>query len=250
MADLYQLRGRVGRSKHKGYAYMLLPARAHVDPTARRRIQAVRQYADHGAGFRLAMRDLEIRGAGNLLGAEQSGHIAAVGFALYCQLLKRTIARLKDEPVPRIVDVDVRLDLIDLTPAAAAAPNSAVIPADYVADERLRIRLYRRLAESSSADDLRILREDFRDRFGPIPPALDRLLRIARLRIAAAERGLTCVEVAGDKLRIAGEGGRLVTTRLPSRPSKTAVEDHLEMLRHVIEAGEPQQSHHGSSSTR
>ena len=193
MADLYQLRGRVGRARRKGYAYMLLPPRGAVDPTARKRIQAIAQYSGAGAGFKLAMRDLEIRGAGNLLGHEQSGHIATVGFALYCQLLKRTVAQLKGEPAPPIVDVDVRLDFLDLSTAGASGDSAAVIPVSYIEDERLRIALYRRIAETAVPEDVPALRREFKDRFGSVPPAVERLLLVAELRILAAARG-RCAE--------------------------------------------------------
>jgi transcription-repair coupling factor (superfamily II helicase) len=116
IADLYQLRGRVGRSSQKGYAWLLLPEYGHIDEDSRQRIAALQKHSGLGAGFNLALRDLEIRGAGNLLGATQSGHIAAIGFGLYCQLLRRTIARLKGEQPPLLVDVDLSLDFLDYSP--------------------------------------------------------------------------------------------------------------------------------------
>ena len=116
MAELYQLRGRVGRSSRQGYAYFLLPEEGLVDSEARERLNALKRHAGLGAGFNIALRDLELRGAGNLLGSEQSGHIAAVGFSLYCQLLQRTIARLKGEEVPMLVDVTLNLDFLDFSP--------------------------------------------------------------------------------------------------------------------------------------
>src|SRR6202789_1444918 len=114
LSDLYQLRGRVGRYKHQAYAYLLLPRHANLLTDVRKRISAIRQYSTLGSGFKIAMRDLEIRGAGNLLGAEQSGHITAVGFELYCQLLKQSVASLKGEKVKQRVEVSVKLDFLEL----------------------------------------------------------------------------------------------------------------------------------------
>ena len=116
LSDLYQLRGRVGRYKHQAYAYLLLPRHARLLTDVRKRISALKQYSTLGSGFKIAMRDLEIRGAGNLLGAEQSGHITAVGFELYCQLLKQSVARLKGEKVKPRLDVQVHLDFLALSP--------------------------------------------------------------------------------------------------------------------------------------
>jgi transcription-repair coupling factor (superfamily II helicase) len=202
LAELYQLRGRVGRYKHQAFAYLLLPRHGRLFDTARKRIGAIKQYSSLGAGFKLALRDLEIRGAGNLLGAAQSGHIAAVGFDLYCQLLKRSVALLKGEKPPLIVDVETRLDFLDFATGGAAAENSAVLPPDYIEDESLRVRAYRKIAEASTEKELEELRADLRDRFGPIPPAAGCLLKVAKLRIAAAERGVRSIEVAEDKVML------------------------------------------------
>ncbi len=213
MADLYQLRGRVGRSARQAYAYLLLPVHGHLLDTPRRRLHAILEHADLGAGFRLAMRDLEIRGAGNLLGAEQSGHISAIGFELYCQLLRRTIAQLAGKPgpaslpsllpsgrtPPRIVDVEVALDFIDFS-AHADPGRSACLPAAYAEDERLRIGIYRKIAAAATDAEIRELREEFHDRFGPVPVPLARLLKIARLRILAAEKKITRIETRAGKV--------------------------------------------------
>ena len=202
LAELYQLRGRVGRYKHQAYAYLLLPRHGRLFDTARKRIGAIKQYSSLGAGFKLALRDLEIRGAGNLLGAAQSGHIAAVGFDLYCQLLKRSVALLKGEKPPLIIEVETRLDFLDFATGAAAAENAAVLPNDFIEDESLRVRAYRKIAEASSEKELEDLRADLRDRFGPFPPAAGRLLKVAKLRIAAAECGVRSIEVDEDKVML------------------------------------------------
>src|SRR5262249_40442725 len=184
-ADLYQLRGRVGRAEHKAYAYLLLPREMMTIGAARKRISAIKQYSSLGAGFRVAMRDLEIRGAGSILGTAQSGHIVAVGFDLYCQFLKQAVAQLKGDKPQLRLDVDLRLDFVITNEAEfVAPPTSAVreadsfpckipafIPVTYVSDSALRIRAYRNIAEITSRVQLDRLRRDWRDRFGPFAPA-------------------------------------------------------------------------------
>ena len=170
LAELYQLRGRVGRSARQGYAFFLLPAEGLVDAEARERLDALKRHAGLGAGFGIAMRDLEIRGAGNLLGREQSGHIAAVGFQLYCQLLQRTVARLKGERVPDIVDVTLNFDFLDFSPGSDDADEmGACLPYDYVEDEGQRMEFHRRLAETSTLKDVTRLKGELADRFGKLP---------------------------------------------------------------------------------
>lgn len=232
LAELYQLRGRVGRSKHKAYAYMLLPAQAHVDPTARKRIQAIKQYSGAGTGFRLAMRDLEIRGAGNMLGASQSGHIAAVGFGLYCQLLRHTIAQKKGEPLPPVIDVDIILDFLSLSPSDTGASHSAIIPVTYIEDERLRVSMYRRIAEMAFVKEVRALRSRFRDRFGPLPAECERLLKLAEIRILAAGKKIKSVEIEDGKLMLKRHGDYLMLPggRFP-RLKSSSPDDRLEEIR-------------------
>lgn len=232
LAELYQLRGRVGRSKHKAYAYMLLPTQAHVDPTARKRIQAIKQYTGAGTGFRLAMRDLEIRGAGNLLGASQSGHIAAVGFGLYCQLLRHTIAQKKGEPLPPVIDVDLIFDFLSLSPSDTGASHSALIPATYIEDERLRVGMYRRIAETGFVKEVRALRTSFRDRFGPIPAECERLLKLAEIRILAAGKRIKSIEVEEAKLMLKRHNDYVMLPggRFP-RLKSTSPDDRLDEIR-------------------
>jgi transcription-repair coupling factor (superfamily II helicase) len=216
LAELYQLRGRVGRYKRKAYAYLLLPKHGLLFDVARKRIGALKRHAQLGAGFQLALRDLEIRGAGNLLGAEQSGHIGAVGFDLYCQLLQRTVAQMKGEKPPPVIDVEVRLDFLELAPGAAARDGAAVIPPALVEDESQRIRLYRRLAGVATAADLEAIRQELRDRFGRMPPALDRLLKVSRLRLEAAAHRIQKVETQEDKVLLYRRGEPItVGNRLP-----------------------------------
>jgi len=235
LAELYQLRGRVGRSKHKAYAYMLLPTQAHVDPTARKRIQAIKQYSGAGTGFRLAMRDLEIRGAGNLLGASQSGHIAAVGFGLYCQLLRHTIAQKKGEPLPPVIDVDLILDFLSLSPSDTGASHSAIIPATYIEDERLRVGMYRRIAETGFVKEVRALRNSFRDRFGPIPAECERLLKLAEIRILAAGKKIKSIEIEDAKIMLKRQTDYVMLPggRFP-RLKSTSPDERLDEIRSYL----------------
>jgi transcription-repair coupling factor (superfamily II helicase) len=169
-------------------------------------MSALKQYSTLGSGFKIAMRDLEIRGAGNLLGAEQSGHITAIGFELYCQLLKQSIARSKGQVVKPRVEVEVHLDFL-AEPAARPSPPgaptaSASIPLSYISDARQRIEIYRKLAQVTEPAGVAELEKEVTDRFGPPPAPLRRLLHIARLKVLAAGRGIRILEVKGDKLML------------------------------------------------
>ena len=174
LADLHQLRGRVGRYKHRAYCYLLLHPNKHLTPNAARRLRAIEEFSDMGAGFAIAMRDLEIRGAGNLLGTQQSGHIAAVGYELYCQLLENAVRRLKRMPPQLSIDVDVHL------------PGEAYLPDEYVPDMRLKIDLYRRLSRATGVEQLLEFRGELADRFGLPPPQVLRMLSREELKIDAA----------------------------------------------------------------
>ena len=173
LADLHQLRGRVGRYKHRAYCYLLIDPAKHVSPNAAKRLRAIQEFSDLGAGFAVAMRDLEIRGAGNILGTQQSGHISLVGYELYCDLLEQAVATLKQQPPKTTIDVDVDL------------PCEAYFPRKYVPDMRSKIDLYRRLGRVSNRAELDDFRVELIDRFGTPPPVAERLITLARLRIAA-----------------------------------------------------------------
>jgi transcription-repair coupling factor (superfamily II helicase) len=233
LADLYQLRGRVGRSNLKGYAYMLLPPHGAVESEARRRLEALLRHSELGAGFQLALRDLEIRGAGNLLGDQQSGHINAVGFGLYCQLLKRSIAVLKGEKPAQIVETEVRLDFLSLTAERTDSGNSASIPSSYVEDEPIRIGIYRRMAEASETEEINAIRSELADRFGPVPAPLDRLLKVCALRAICARASVRRLEVRDGKAVFSREtGGPLMKgARLPRLRSANADEQLQELTR-------------------
>lgn len=213
LADLYQIRGRVGRADRRAYAYLLLPPDMLTVGDARKRIHAIKQYSSLGAGFKIAMRDLEIRGAGNLLGTQQSGHIAAIGFDLYCQLLKQSVGKLKGEVTASRVDLSCHIDFLCTNESQylQAPSNSlpAFIPADYMPEARLRITAYRELAEATGQADLDALREAWQDRFGKLPPAVDHLLIAAGIRVLAAQRGCTAIEIQDRKLKLT-RGGKFL----------------------------------------
>ena len=205
LSDLYQLRGRVGRYKHQAYAYLLLPRHVSLLTDVRKRISAIRQYSTLGSGFKIAMRDLEIRGAGNLLGAEQSGHITAVGFELYCQLLKQSVSALKGEKVKPRVEVSVKLDFLEQSAAGKerlATDKSASLPHRYIAEPQHRIEIYRKLAQATDKPALEALHKELRDRFGPLPAPVELLLRVTELKILAGEKSVTIIEVKDDKLML------------------------------------------------
>ena len=219
LSELYQLRGRVGRYKHQAYAYLLLPRHSRLLMDVRKRISAMKQYASLGSGFKIAMRDLEIRGAGNLLGAEQSGHITAVGFELYCQLLKQSVASMKGEKIKPRVEVRVVLDFLEMNQrrealgvgreegkASSPAPHAS-LPENYVTEPHHRIEIYRKLAQATDKLALENLSKELRDRFGPLPPPVEILLTVGELKILASEKGVTSIEVEEDKLKITRHGG-------------------------------------------
>ena len=250
LADLYQLRGRVGRAEHKAYAYLLLPHEMMTIGAARKRISAIKQYSSLGAGFRVAMRDLEIRGAGSILGTAQSGHIMAVGFDLYCQLLKQAVAQLKGDKPRLRLDVDLRLDFVVTNEAEFVSPPKfavavgeadsfpykipAFIPVTYVSDSALRIRAYRNIAEISSHEQLDRLRRDWRDRFGPFPPAVDNLFALIEIKLAAARSGVTRVEVRDRKLMLTRHGDFILVVGKFPRLVAAKIEQHLREILELI----------------
>ena len=232
LADLYQLRGRVGRAEHKAYAYLMLPREMMTVGAARKRINAIKQYSSLGAGFRIAMRDLEIRGAGSILGTAQSGHIMAVGFDLYCQLLKQAVAQLKGEKARARLEVEVRLDFVATNEAEfiQTGPETRVpafIPTSYVTDPTLRIQAYRHLAEVTTREQLDRLRKEWRDRFGKFPVAVDNLLLLNEIKLSAARAGLTRVEVREAKLMLTRRGDFILVGGKFPRISTDRIERQL-----------------------
>ncbi|HVW18387.1 MAG TPA: transcription-repair coupling factor [Solirubrobacteraceae bacterium] len=190
LAQLYQIRGRVGRSRERAYAYLLYPSHAALTEEAMKRLTALSDYTELGAGFQIAMRDLEIRGAGNLLGDEQSGHVAALGFELYMAMLDEAVAAIDPESDGAGGFEPVRLDVnVD-----------AYVPADYVPYEQAKVDVHRRVAGAREVAELMALRDELEDRFGPVPEPLESLLSLQRARIRLGEAGARAVTLRGDRL--------------------------------------------------
>ena len=257
LSQLYQLRGRVGRFKHQAYAYLLLHRHARVLDIARQRLSAIRQHNQLGAGFRIAMRDLELRGAGNLLGAEQSGHIVGVGFELYCQLLRQSVARLKGEKQASLIRASVKLDFVfvgegaDVVKAGATDSFSALkqaervegeiekiqarLPASYIGETRLRIDFYRRLAMVENPAQVKQLEAELRDRFGKFGEEVRALLLVTEIRSRAEQKGILSVETAGNRLKCLRNSGRHDDfIQLSSRFPRLTAPTPLARLKEVI----------------
>ena len=190
LAQLYQLRGRVGRDKHRAYAYLLVPEDAMLSEVAKKRLQAIAELTELGSGFKVAARDLEIRGAGNLLGPEQHGQIAAVGFDLYCRLIESTVRELKGEVAAEPVEPSIRLEAAGYVPEA------------YVEDPNVRLQLYKRLAALTSTQEVSAIREELIDRFGEPPHETERLLTAMALKILARALHISEVDATGKTIRI------------------------------------------------
>jgi transcription-repair coupling factor (superfamily II helicase) len=192
LAQLYQLRGRIGRRGQRAYAYLFHPRDRALTEEAYERLKTIGEFTDLGSGFKIAMRDLEIRGAGNMLGAEQSGHIAAVGFDLYCQLVTEAVGELTGKPLPEPVEVTIDV------------PVDAYLPVDYVARDDVRMEAYRRLAAVASPADVDDIRAEWHDRYGPPPSPAAALLDVARLRAECVRTGVRSVSVQRGIARIRG----------------------------------------------
>lgn len=258
LAQLYQIRGRVGRFKRQAYAYLLLHRHAALVDRAQKRLNALKQHNQLGAGFRIAMRDLELRGAGNLLGSQQSGHIAGVGFELYCQLLKQSVARLKGEPGADRIRAEVKLDFITTGEGGSASRRTsgsfsfaaikdaeygnrkghlieAALPTEYVAEPRLRIDLYRRLALAEDLETVDAIAEEIADRFGPLPLAAQALVAVSQIRVLAELAAVRRVETEGDRLicRLTrpGKSGEFLKTG--SRFPRLTAKDPLKRLAEI-----------------
>jgi len=235
LSDLYQLRGRVGRYKHQAYAYLLLPRHATLLSDVRKRISAIRQHSTLGSGFKIAMRDLEIRGAGNLLGSEQSGHITAVGFDLYCQLLKQSVSSLKGEPVKPRVDVSIHLDFLAGGEGSGSTARTAPhLPPNYVPDPRQRIELYRKLAQLTESGGIATIRAELRDRFGQLPAPVELLLQLAELRILAGDRQITSIESVEDKIMLTRNGDFITAAGKFPRLTKKEAKARLKEIRQLL----------------
>ena len=243
LADLHQLRGRVGRYKHRAYCYLLLDPRRKPTPQALRRLKALEEFSELGAGFRIAMRDLEIRGAGNILGTEQSGHIATVGYELYCQLLENAVRRLKKQPLRTALDVNIAL------------PVAAYLPRDYISGQQPRMEVYRRLARIREVERLADYQAELTDRFGPVPEPVMNLLKLQELRLLAARWQIATIhledrdvifgyrnqpsikrlaDLLGGRLRLLDDVSAALRLRSPAEASPPGL---LALLKVVLQSG-------------
>nr|MBA3421169.1 transcription-repair coupling factor [Thermoleophilaceae bacterium] len=209
LAQLYQIRGRVGRARERAYAYLFYPSAAVLSEEAAARLSTLSDYTELGSGFKIAMRDLEIRGAGNLLGDEQSGHVAAVGFELYVSMLDEAVAALSGTAADEAPE-PVRLDV----------PVDAFVPGDYVPYEAAKIDIHRRVAGAREIADLILLREELEDRFGPVPEPLDNLIKLQDARIKLGRAGASAVTFRAGRLAVSpielgSAGARTLRAELP-----------------------------------
>jgi transcription-repair coupling factor (superfamily II helicase) len=188
LADLYQLRGRVGRSKVRAYAYLLTPDETLLTSDAIKRLAVIQEYSDLGQGFRIAMRDLEIRGGGNILGSAQSGHVAQVGYEMYLELLEEAVRQIKGEETPPKIDPDIHLKI------------EILVPDEYVPDPRQRMSLYKRLSRATSNEEIDDIQDEIMDRYGKAPKQVSRLISIMRLRLAMKELRIIRMDYSGKDL--------------------------------------------------
>ena len=190
LAQLYQLRGRVGRAQKQAYGYLLYPQGRVITEGAQKRLRVIEEFTELGSGFKIALRDLEIRGTGNILGAEQHGHIATVGYEMYCKLLEDTVKTLSGEKVEDIVDTRINL------------PIEAYLPDDYVPDSQQKVALYKKIAALAKKEHRSDLEAEMNDRFGKIPEPVEMLLDIAQLKHLCKELGIEGVTAGDGQIKI------------------------------------------------
>jgi transcription-repair coupling factor (superfamily II helicase) len=200
LSELYQLRGRVGRWHRQAYAYMFLPKDQILTGNARKRIAAIRRYSELGSGFRLALRDLEIRGAGNLLGASQSGHINTIGFDLYCQLLRAAVDEQQGKIANFAPSVQVNIDFVVFATEAPEGRLPATLPESYIPSESQRVSFYRRLGNINTFEELKKIKAEFLDRYGKIPHQVANFLAITEMRIRLIKSGQTSLQVKNRRI--------------------------------------------------
>lgn len=220
LGQMHQLRGRVGRSGQRAYAYLFHPQDKVLTEEAYERLKTIGEATDLGSGFKIAMRDLEIRGAGNLLGEAQSGHIAAVGYDLYCQMVTEAVAEMKGEPIPP--PSEIKLDV----------PTDAFLPTEYVAKEELRLEAYRRLSEVTTHDQVDDIRTEWEDRYGPLPDPAEALLMVGRLRAECHRLGVTDLQITTNQARLAPIDLKLSAATRLKRLSRGAI--HKEDQRQLV----------------
>lgn len=228
LAELYQLRGRVGRYHHQAYCYLLLPGHGLLMDTARQRLSAIRRYTHLGAGFKLALRDLEIRGAGNLLGKEQSGHIAAVGFDMYCKLLKSSVSRLENKDGNDTV-TNLALDFLPI--GMSETKDSACFPADYIESENVRLETYQRTAKINDLKALNPFVKEIRDRFGRFPKQVSLYMKYIEIRVRAQMKRIHAVSVRDARVYLEHEDGYLkLNGKIPSLVTTTVTSQLNEII--------------------
>ncbi|NQZ56548.1 MAG: transcription-repair coupling factor, partial [Lentisphaeraceae bacterium] len=233
LAELYQLRGRVGRYHHQAYCYLMLPKDGLIIETARARLSAIRRYTQLGAGFKLAMRELEIRGAGNLLGKQQSGHIAAIGFDMYCKLLKESVAKLERKPVTDKINVHLVLDFMPLG-LKSSEVDCACIPPSFIESDLMRIEFYKKAATLFDRKKLKALEAELRDRFGIFPKELLNYFKILEIKIAAHGAGIHSIVVRENRsLMEDKEGFRRLNGKIPVLTAKSPKAKLNELLKLV-----------------
>jgi transcription-repair coupling factor (superfamily II helicase) len=232
LAELHQLRGRVGRYKHRAYAYMLLPASRPITPIASKRLKAIEEYSHLGAGFRIALRDLEIRGAGNILGAEQSGHIQMVGYQMYCELLANAVRQMKGEPAETTPTANIDLGF------------AAYIPRNYIPTDRIRLDVYRRIAVAKQAEELSHLEIELADVYGPPAEEIKSLLSIAEFRIAADKLDIKSIVAHGGNLvfSFAADAAKNAKRLLKNVATRYTVADETTVYLHLPESYFEQQT--------
>ena len=239
LADLYQLRGRVGRADRRAYALLLLPGELIAGGDARKRLSAIKQYTELGSGFKIAMRDLEIRGAGSLLGTKQSGHITAVGFELYCQLLQQSIESLNGKNPMQRADAQLRIDFVVFAESSWSNEKGklpAFFPRSYGPDSELRVAAYRQMASARTETELNAISKDWRDRFGRFPNPIIHLVETNRLRIIASAKGVQIVEIHNDRLKLQRNGDYILPPggrfpRLSSKKPADKLQEAVQLLK-------------------
>jgi transcription-repair coupling factor (superfamily II helicase) len=232
LAQLYQLRGRVGRSTHKAYAYFMVPRGGSTTDLARKRLSVLQEFEALGSGFKIAMRDLEIRGAGNVLGMQQHGHLVAIGFELYCKLLEQTVAEMQGLEIPEEISTKVEIDA------------DYLIPERYVPDPEEKMQVYKRMAAMLDAAEVKPLRDELVDRYGPLPPPAETLLQVAELRLRAWHAGVERVRVRAPKADLVLRPGRTLSrveieTLVRTSPNKLGFDaaDGFKIIVHFKGAG-------------
>jgi transcription-repair coupling factor (superfamily II helicase) len=239
LADLYQLRGRVGRAGRRAYALLLLPGDLIAGGDARKRLSAIKQYTELGSGFKIAMRDLEIRGAGSLLGTKQSGHITAVGFELYCQLLQQSVEQLQGKSTTKRADAQIRVDFMVYSESSWSGEKSKVpafFPRSYGPDPEMRVAAYRQLASARTEKEIKGIEKDWRDRFGRLPDPVKNLIETNRLRVVGSSKAVQVVEINKDRLMLQRNGEYILPPggkfpRLSSRRTKDKLSEAVHLLK-------------------